>query len=1309
MICLIILTSQCVCVHSKVIIVNSNNGNDNTECCVNGECACSSLSTALLNIDNNTIINITSQSVALNNTTTMGSGKLTNITITGSNVTIMCNNSGSVYCESCDDVMIEGITWGRCGDPSGTNIAGLTFNGTSNISLVNCTFQHSLSPAAVTLLQVSDIILIQGCNFSSNIPLETDNSGVLNISRVLSHQFSSTSSITITINESYFYNNTYNGIPPVNIHIDDNSVANCNITFKKSTFISNQITFLLHVKILKLINILLTEISVFNNSHYVGSGAIMHLLSTTDDVVLLVISSNFHANQGSNLWCEICGHKIIVAINSSKFSDNSPALYTTHFFPTLYISLTAKIMSEIMFDSVHFNNNVIAIPVAASDYDITGTVSIFVPKGNVIISMSMVNFTFNQYFGRDGGALAVSFPYENGTYHKILITGCNFVSNKSPGHGAALYVDTKNNNDNIQIINTVFDQNIAGYSVVYLQGFWHPLLETSPINFDQPVIINTLTFTNNVGSAIYLSSCDVKLKGVSLFKNNTAYNGGAMYVEQESNVNIDSNATVKFIANTANLNGGAIYVALYCSHHTTGSYLIINTFSGGSNNAMFVNNSAKITGNSIYFNVPRPYIFRTSTCTIYHNYHTGNSRALLHIPCQFNYSQPVNGKMMNIPCDLDYTLLNGTGAPIVTSPHELRLYFPFNDGYSISSTSDRNVYFVRNNILGRKIKFTGAVFDHFGNPTEPTQFNIQLQCFQNKECFAYTLTNDNNHNNILTHSVDNLTVLSVNFKGEKIETTHINLTITLISLVYQLNNINATLIVELVPCIDHSGYIYNEELQMCVCYHDNVKCYDDVNEIKTGYWFGSISTKATTSLCPNHYCKFTHRKQTSEGYFELPKAVNAQCNDHRVGRACGKCSSGYTLSYDSTDCISVDQCGTGWTVLVITLTCLYWIVVVAGVFSLIYFRSQISLGYLYGLIYYYSMVGIILNNNPYVSDEVFQFVSILSSFAQLTPQFLGKLCLVKGLSGIDQLFIHYSHAVGVSLLLLLIVVAARCSARISLFVSRCIIRVICSLILLSYTSIASTSLQLLLPLRFTDIKEWYTYSSPSIQYFHGRHTIYGIVAVICELVLGIGLPLLLLLEPVLSRKINFIKIKPLLDQLQGCYKDKYRWFAAYYLICRQVIFLTLYIFNTNYSNMLFYLQTACVVIVMIHMWIQPYQNEFLNAFDGVMLLCIVLEVNINIFPFLNNITREVSLVIILFPLIFLSSIIVKKVIYSCFMKWRHYQYNPANDFIDDERVSDMDLRYVVMYVFALHLIFTTVWYCSKAHFINELEELPTRN
>ena len=786
-------------------------------------------------------------------------------------------------------------------------------------------------------------------------------------------------------------------------------------------------------------------------------------------------------------------------------------------------------------------------------------------------------------------------------------------------------------------MNTHFDHNIAGSSVVYIthNGF------TQGIH-DLKLQVNTSMFTNNVASSMYLSACEVQFSGVLLFKNNIAEKGGAMYLDQGTTVTIENETAIQFIDNTATLNGGAIYVDFLCDDSTGNT----NTFSHdvfSNYSAIFINNSARVAGNSLYFNIPR-------FCFV--NININASSSVLYVPCQFNYTQPVNGKMMSIPCDLDYTLLNSSGAPIVTSPHELRLYFPFNDGYNISSPSNHNVYFITNNVLGYPVKFTCALFDYFGKLAEPTLFNIQLQCIQITECSAYILIGSN-HDHVLTQSINNFTIPYVNFKGKGINTIDksINLTITLTSFSYSIDNINATVIVEVVPCIDHPGYTYNEDLQVCVCYHTNVKCSTDgSNEIKRGYWFGSIGSKATTSLCPNHYCQFTNRNQTSEGYFELPNTVDAQCDYHRVGRACGECSSGYTLSYDSTDCISVDQCGSGWTVLVITLTCLYWIIIVAAVFSLMYLKFQISSGYLYGLIYYYSMIGILLNNNPYVSDGAFQFISVLSSFAQLSPQFLGKLCFIKGLSGIDQIFIHYSHAVAVSLLLLLIVVAARCSARIALFVSRCIIRVICLLILLSYTSIASTSLLLLLPLRFTDVKEWYTYSSPHIQYFHGRYAVYGVVAIICELIIVIGLPLLFLLEPVLSRKINFIRIKPLLDQFQGCYKDKYRWFAAYYLICRQVIFLIVYIFNSNYYNMLFYLQTACIIIALIHMWFQPYHDELLNALDGVMLLVMVLIVNINTFSFLHNVTTELSLILIILPLFLFCTIAVKEVVHSCIKK-----------------------------------------------------------
>jgi len=76
------------------------------------------LSFALENIANHTIINITSESVTLNTTIPIGSGNLHNLTITGNGATIMCNNSGGVYCMSCSDVIIEGITWDKCGDPN---------------------------------------------------------------------------------------------------------------------------------------------------------------------------------------------------------------------------------------------------------------------------------------------------------------------------------------------------------------------------------------------------------------------------------------------------------------------------------------------------------------------------------------------------------------------------------------------------------------------------------------------------------------------------------------------------------------------------------------------------------------------------------------------------------------------------------------------------------------------------------------------------------------------------------------------------------------------------------------------------------------------------------------------------------------------------------------------------------------------------------------------------------------------------------------------------------------------------------------
>ena len=446
--------------------------------------------------------------------------------------------------------------------------------------------------------------------------------------------------------------------------------------------------------------------------------------------------------------------------------------------------------------------------------------------------------------------------------------------------------------------------------------------------------------------------------------------------------------------------------------------------------------------------------------------------------------------------------------------------------------------------------------------------------------------------------------------------TNTNVTINMATSVsHGYKQLFAVISVELSPC--HSGYVFDTLLYHCKCYdqdRDVIRCRQGYAEIKYGYWFDTVTSEIRTfSMCPTYYCDFAEETETKDGFVNLPKEQNNQCSSHRTGMACGECKPGYTLAYDAPDCINKNKCTAGVTALVVILTILYWFVVMVMVFAFMYFNVNVSIGYTYGILFYYSVVDILLGSNLYISVGVFQLTTIPSGFAKLTPQFFGKLCFVQGLSGIDQQFIHYVHALVAFLMTVtIIIIARRWAHRIASVVSHCIIRVVCLLLLLAYTSLSSTSLQLLRPLNYYDIDGAYVYLSPSIKYFTDRHVVYSIIASVCGLFIVIGFPLLLFIQPFLRGKVNFIKIKPLIDQFQGCYKDQYHWFAAYYLICRLIIIAM------QFVSTLFYLQTTCIVIVMIHIWIWPYKSDILNKLDAIILLTMILVVNLGSYIFIKS-------------------------------------------------------------------------------------------
>ena len=90
------------------------------------------------------------------------------------------------------------------------------------------------------------------------------------------------------------------------------------------------------------------------------------------------------------------------------------------------------------------------------------------------------------------------------------------------------------------------------------------------------------------------------------------------------------------------------------------------------------------------------------------------------------------------------------------------------------------------------------------------------------------------------------------------------------------------------------------------------------------------------------YSLFNEQAEIIDGYFNLPIEQNGQCSSHRAGMACGECIPGYTLAYDSTDCINKNKFLTGIRALVVILTIVYWIAIIVVVFGLMYLKFNLS-------------------------------------------------------------------------------------------------------------------------------------------------------------------------------------------------------------------------------------------------------------------------------------------------------------------------------------------------------------------------------
>ena len=1014
------------------------------------------------------------------------------------------------------------------------------------------------------------------------------------------------------------------------------------------------------------------------------------------------VFSNNIADYGAAIF-SFSNSNVTFKDSSRVMFNNNIARYCGVLTSVLYSSITYKSNAKVSYDA----NKIICTSTMYTNQELSGTASAmctFQRSDVIFTGHSLVTYTNNTA----GGGGAIVFSDSNVIIEEYSTVTFNNNIAQSSGGAFTCY-----NNSNVTVkgnSNVTLDSNKASQDGGAIYSY-----NMCKITFkdNSTSSFNSNTARNNGGAILNSQLSEITFEGNStlIFDNNTADNGGAFYFTN-SNITIKETSMVSFYNNEAIRDGGAGYLNSHCIF-----LLEVNA------QVIFYNNKA-FNGGALCISMTTRFILKGYSTTIFNkNLATDGGGAVKvlkdssiilkdHITINFtensaqyggavfldttavmvnnSYENNINFKhnfarilgssvyqdvveICNSSC-LNNTITGMSNELIATPPYKLKLGDPAICLYDANDTQCNN-YYVQNKMLGTEIVLPVCLLDYYNQSVDSIHFLVN----ETNSNYNYSIEGPKQ----VLISCDTFEGISIIGNQSLTKPTNFSLNITLNTALYpKWKQISVNLIIQLSPC--RPGFWHYNNSKTCECYNANdiVFCSGGNSTIKRGYWFGSVTGEPTVTFCPINYCNFTCC-ETSNGYYQLSPVRDNQCRSHRSGTACGSCEEGYTLSFDSVECINVKECSIGQTILVAALIFVYWIVIIAAVFSMMHFK--VGIGYLYAITYYYSMVDLLLNQNWYFSGALNTMINVMSSTTKIIPQFLGQFCFIRNMSGIDQQFIHYIHPVAISLFLGIITLLAKRSRRLSSFISKGIIHVICYLLLLSYTSFGTTSLLLMRPLIFRDVDKIYTYVSPDVQYFHGRHLAYVIVAVVFTIVIVIGLPLLLALEPFLNSKINFIKIKPLLDQFQGCYKDKYRFFAAYYMICRLVI-ITIVIANSSNDFVFRYLLiTACVTMALIHQLLKPHSNSLLNDFDGAILHFLVLVSVLPLVEFFNNFDTNlftgITFILVLLPLlIFITMSLminkekIKKLPRFCYSKCSKLHLRNYNEIplVEAEDSSDED-------------------------------------
>ena len=431
---------------------------------------------------------------------------------------------------------------------------------------------------------------------------------------------------------------------------------------------------------------------------------------------------------------------------------------------------------------------------------------------------------------------------------------------------------------------------------------------------------------------------------------------------------------------------------------------------------------------------------------------------------------------------------------------------------------------------------------------------------------------------------------------------------------------------------------FNSSSEQCECAIPNsghFLCSKDAGIacVKIGYWYSNSSQ--TVLPCTHSFCDFSDSRNkcdlssVSSDFANFVVLNGSQCLDGHGGTLCTGCADDKVPTYGALMCIDNNQCKNWHPITLLLLNII--LPFMNAIFLIVVVRLKLSIGsgYLYGPLFYLATLGLI----PLTS------YSTLNGIA--SPIVVILLLQYQSLGYIQWCFFNFKHAslfYGrlfqflapsiVAVVLLLTIFLARSRPKLFGRFQKSPLQAMCLLMLVSFWSLASTAILLLKHVNLDG--EDKVHLNPDRDYFTYEHIPVGILSII---LLSIMYSMVILL--MISHFYNpFHKLKPVLDELQSCYKDRYRFYGGVYFIIWTI--LQVIVLTSNYQ--LF--TTLITALTITHCLLQPYSEKWLNIIDGVLFGSLSITSNLVLddseaHVTQNKLTEVLVYISVLGPLIFI--------------------------------------------------------------------------